>query len=206
VIIPELSVATWGGARLDLAAVTETELIGVEIKGDGDSTARLSLQGMLYSSVCSRMFLLPSSTLREKCLKAKPPGWLMARNGAGSWWHPAKAQGRSRSGFGGDGKLLPTSAVRLVDLLWGDEVKTAIDIHGVYVRQNAGRDAQVVALAEELPLKVLRPTVYWLLYRRRWETARFGVKQIRRPDTVPPFKAEHGAAVMNGSVRTISGT
>src|ERR1700754_1542835 len=86
VIIPELSVANWGGARLDLAAVTQTELIGVEIKGDGDSTARLSLQGMLSSSVCSRMFLLPSGNLREKCLKAKPPGWLMARNGAGGWW------------------------------------------------------------------------------------------------------------------------
>jgi hypothetical protein len=182
VIIPELSVAAWGGARLDLAAVTETELIGVEIKGDGDSTARLTLQGMLYSSVCSRMFLLPSRDLREKCLKAKPPGWLMARNGAGTWWQAAKAQGRSLSSFGDDDKHLPTSAVRLVDLLWADEIKTAIDIHGVYVGQNLGREAQITALAEELPLKVLRPTVYWLLYRRRWETARFGAKQILRPD------------------------
>jgi hypothetical protein len=182
VIIPELSVATWGGARLDLAAVTETELIGVEIKGDGDSTARLSLQGMLYSSVCSRMFLLPSKNLREKCLKAKPPGWLMARNGAGAWWQAAKVQGRSSSSFGSDGKHLRTSAVRLVDLLWADEVNTAIDIHGVYVGQKTGRDARVTALAEELPLRVLRPTVYWLLHRRRWELARFGAKQILRPD------------------------
>jgi hypothetical protein len=182
VIIPELGVAAWGGARLDLAAVTETELIGVEIKGDGDSTARLTLQGMLYSSVCTRMFLLPSKNLREKCLKAKPPGWLMARNGAGGWWQASKAQGRSGAGFGGDGKHLPTSAVRLVDLLWADEVKVAIDIHGVYAGQNLGREAQVAALAEELPLKVLRPTVYWLLNRRRWETARFGSKQILRPD------------------------
>jgi hypothetical protein len=183
VIIPELSVASWGGARLDLAAVTENQLIGVEIKGDGDSPARLSLQGMLYSSVCSRIFLLTSKDLRDRCLKAKPPGWLMARNGRGQWWNATHPRGNAQGGHGHDGKHLPTSAIRLVDLLWSEEIKTAIDIHGVYLPQNAGRDACVHALAEELPLRVLRPTVYWLLYRRRWEHGRMP-KSVWRPDAV----------------------
>ena len=51
IIVTELSVADWGGALVDVAAITETEIVGVEIKGDGDSPARLKLQGMAYGRV-----------------------------------------------------------------------------------------------------------------------------------------------------------
>ena len=33
IIVTELSVADWGGARIDVAAITEEEVVGVEIKG-----------------------------------------------------------------------------------------------------------------------------------------------------------------------------
>ena len=33
-IVSELSVADWGGARVDVAAITECEIVGVEIKGE----------------------------------------------------------------------------------------------------------------------------------------------------------------------------
>ena len=66
-------------------------------------------------------------------------------------------------------------------MLWTAEVKMAIDIHGVFVPQ---KHSLALALAEEVPLKLLRPTVYWLLHRRKWESARFGAKLIYRPANV----------------------
>jgi len=181
VIIPELSVGSWGSARLDIAAVLPDELIGVEIKGDGDSIARLSLQGMIYSAVCSRMFLYTSTKLRPACVKALPPGWCMARNTDGLWWEVAKEEGSFNYGHHCDRRPLPTSPIRLVDTLWASELKMLIDIHGVFIPQKKGREARVKAVADEVPLKLLRPTVYWLLHRRQWEDARFGAKLIYRP-------------------------
>lgn len=184
VIVPELSVASWGHARVDVAAVTEKELIGVEIKGEGDSTARLSLQGMQYSSVCSRMFLLPCAALRDKCVAAKPPGWLMATNSDGEWWSNTDKRGDGQPGFGSDYRPLPISPIRLVDMLWAAELHTALEIHGIFVPQKkAGGGNRAKTLAEELPLKVLQPTVYWLLHRRRWEQGMYP-KQVWRPDGV----------------------
>ena len=77
VIVPELSVADWGSAMVDVAAITETEIVGVEIKGEGDSPSRLELQGLRYGQVCRRMWLLctPEGTLADRCNKRIPSGW-----------------------------------------------------------------------------------------------------------------------------------
>ena len=76
-ITTELSVAEWGGASVDVAAITLSEIVGVEIKGEGDSPTRLELQGLTYGRVCRRMWLLPTpeGTLAERCAKKKPKGW-----------------------------------------------------------------------------------------------------------------------------------
>lgn len=179
VIIPELSVASWGGARLDVAAVTPTELVGVEIKGEGDSTARLQLQGLMYSPVCTRIFLLSAPSLRERCRAAKPPGWLMATNGDGDFWSH-KATNR---GFDDDYKIMPTSPYRLVDMLWADEMRYLFNAHDVQP-ENVGRSRQEArwrAIANQVPMGKLQPSVYRILYRRRWEAARMP-KRVWRPE------------------------
>lgn len=184
VIIPELSVASWGGARLDVAAVTPTELIGVEIKGEGDSTARLALQGMQYGAVCTRLFLLPCDSLRDKCVNAKPPGWLMARNKSGDWWiNKGDDDPWGNRGHGYDGKTLPTSPARLVEMLWAPEVKMLGDIHRIHVPggQKMGYEGRAAHIAREVPLTQLQPAVYWLIHRRKWESARMP-KTVWRPD------------------------
>jgi hypothetical protein len=178
VIIPELSVATWGSARLDVAAVTMGQLIGVEIKGDGDSIGRLQLQGWAYSMVATRMFLLPSHRMRDKCEKARPPGWLMAKNSEGRWWTNGEEPNR---GYGYDGKSLAHSPHRMIEMLWSDEIRylaRALDVNTNGVR---GYEAIGHAIAEQIPLGVLRPKVYRLLHNRRWESGRIP-KQVWRPD------------------------
>lgn len=73
----ELSVAEWGGASVDVAAITSSEVVGVEVKGEGDSPSRLELQGLKYGRVCKHMWLLPTpdGTLGSRCDKKKPAGW-----------------------------------------------------------------------------------------------------------------------------------
>lgn len=180
VIIPELSVATWGGARLDVAAVTENQLIGVEIKGEGDSIGRLALQGWAYSMVATQMFLLPCEKLRKKCVEAKPPGWLMATNEDGEWFNPDPEKRYGR-GFGWDGKRLSQSPHRMVEMLWADEIRYLVRALDVDVFGLRGYEALGHALAEQVPIGKLRPKVYRLLYQRRWESGRMP-KKVWRPD------------------------
>ncbi len=74
-ILHELSLAEYGGALVDVAAILPDQIVGIEIKGEGDSHARLALQGGMYSRVCRTMHMLADESLREKCRKAMPPGW-----------------------------------------------------------------------------------------------------------------------------------
>lgn len=188
VIIPELSVGHWGTARIDVCAVTPTELIGVEIKGEGDSASRLRLQGMTYSSVCSRMFLLPSPGLRKQCLKAKPPGWLMATREDGEFWSASDHRGDYQPGFDQDFRPMPTSAIRLVDMLWADEIRYLFNAHdcklppdALLVRDKRAGKPKAWAIAEQVPMGKLQPSIYRILYRRRWEAGTYA-KQVWRPD------------------------
>lgn len=73
----EFSVAHYGTALVDVAAVTPEQIVGVEIKGEGDTVSRLKLQGEMYPRVCRTMFLLPAPSLVEKCRDHKPYGWSM---------------------------------------------------------------------------------------------------------------------------------
>ena len=76
-ITRELSLGSWGVASVDVAAICDDQIVGVELKGDGDSPSRLKLQGAMYGRVCRTMFLLASPSLTERCQKHKPPEWQM---------------------------------------------------------------------------------------------------------------------------------
>ena len=74
-IVTELSVGNWGSASIDIAAITDSHIIGVEIKGEGDSPTRLDRQGLAYGMVAKEMWLLPSPCSSEKTFKHRPPCW-----------------------------------------------------------------------------------------------------------------------------------
>lgn len=75
IIVRELSVADWGGASLDLGAITRDRIVGVEIKGDGDGPTRLDRQGISYGMVAREMWLLCAPSVQDKCFARRPPGW-----------------------------------------------------------------------------------------------------------------------------------
>lgn len=75
IIVTELSVGDWGAASIDVAAITPTHIVGVEIKGEGDSPTRLARQGITYGMVAREMWLLCDLSLQDKCFARRPKGW-----------------------------------------------------------------------------------------------------------------------------------
>lgn len=73
-IVPEFVCGALASARIDVAAITSQGIHGIEIKGDGDTHARLASQGPLFLGVCSTVRLLCSPNC-PKILEHTPAGW-----------------------------------------------------------------------------------------------------------------------------------
>lgn len=168
-IVPELSIGTWGGALLDVAAITETEIIGIEIKGEGDSPARLPLQASLYSKAATRMFFLPCPALEERCFKHLPGAWgkLVARDSVielklTDWERTAIERYGEQPA-----KRLCTAPGQLLQCLWREDLDAIARIHQV-ITGKVGVEGLRDKLAEALPLSVLVPETCMALRRRKW--------------------------------------
>jgi hypothetical protein len=173
-IVPELSIGTWGAALLDVAAITTNEIIGVEIKGEGDSPARLPLQAAIYSKAATRMFFLPCPQLEERCFKHIPVSWgkLVVRDGKIEQKLPAWKQREADLGWKVEtaGKLC-TAPAQLLQCLWRDE----LDLIAVRCAIITGKvDVETLRweLAEQVPLRRLRSEVCDALLNRKWGTQR----------------------------------
>ena len=75
-IVPEFVCGYGGDARVDLAAITPDGIIGVEIKGEGDTHARLASQGPAFIAVCSSVYFLYAPTLAKSMAKHRPKFWM----------------------------------------------------------------------------------------------------------------------------------
>lgn len=154
-IIRELSIGAWGSAVLDVAAIMPNEIIGCEIKGEGDTVKRLAMQEALYSKAATRMFLLADESLALKCKKElRGLGWSVRVPGEGlptviPRMHNAPAQ--------------------LLEALIGDELKRICKTLGEAVPKS-GSVVQTMldTLSENYPLSTLRPLTCRALRERDW--------------------------------------
>ena len=167
-IVRELSIGDYGAAMLDLAAITETEIIGVEIKGIGDSPTRLKLQGVLYSKAAQRMYLLPTPALLARCEKHAPSLWQLLCIEDGEikhhGWYARSANKQPPK--------LPTAPAQLLQAF---EKRELVELAG-RLRVAASMRMSVVAIATEIaelvPLRELVPAACKLLRERDW--AKYG--------------------------------
>lgn len=201
VIVPEMSVADWGGARIDVAAITDAEIVGVEIKGEGDSPTRLELQGLRYGQVARQMWLLvtPEGTLRERCEKKRPANWglLEVHDGEVRPANRATKLGPpKKSGSGGvyygtiadpdsykpstAHQLKQQCAFAMCGTLWRDE------LHDIAVREGLAPSPRMRVsdltdlVIESLPVPTLHGAMIDQLRNRKW-----GPKTVidpRRPE------------------------
>ena len=154
----ELAVAKYGDAMLDVAAITESEIIGIEVKGDGDSASRLERQGWVYARAARRMWLLPAPSLWTSTTKKKPRGWGLLEPTGGNLSEYYAAD------------LLPNAPAALVDVLWKPELIKVAAEFGVAINKKSGCHLIADAVAEAVPLGKLRPTVCRFLRERRWSS------------------------------------
>lgn len=188
VIVPELSVADWGAALIDVAAITDEEIIGIEIKGDGDSPTRLELQGLRYGQVARKMWLLPTpnGTLADRCQKKKPTGWgtLEVVSGIVRPKNTAMKLGPvEKTDYGTRQPMVPDPDAYRPDTvsdsqqfnpwaicgtLWRDELHAIAQLQGM----NPGSKARVhdltMSLIERMPVPELHDAMICQLRNRQW--------------------------------------
>ena len=199
IIVPELSVADWGGARIDVGAITDNEIVGVEIKGDGDSPTRLDLQGLVYGKVARRMWLLPTpeGTLAERCAKKKPMGWgtLEVHGGEVRPKNVARKLGDVEiTSYGTRQRWVPDQDTYKPDdagwsmrqcpwamcgTLWRDELYEVARLNNVKTKGRALVSALTDAICEQMPVPKLHDAMIDQLRRREWR----GLKKGKIIDT-----------------------
>jgi hypothetical protein len=169
-VVREFSLAQWGGALIDLAAITPTEIIGIEIKGKGDSPARLKLQGAMYSQVCTRIYLLATPEIQGVIDRNghRPTGWDMLTMSGGEITNP-RARYRDQQP-----QHWPMNcAGRMLEVLWKNELMRTAKILRVDAVQKDGKASIIRRVADLVPLGKIRPAVIKQLRSRDW-----GDKQV----------------------------
>ncbi len=149
-LVPELCVGNWGAASIDVAAVTEAEIIGIEVKGVGDSPSRLERQGIAYGMVASRMWLLPTPSLEARCWKARPAGWgrLVIREGECVVYVGDEVEHRPEPTPGGGTVYKPH---KIGEVLHRDSLADLVEYYGARTMQHASGAVMLGVLwADEL--------------------------------------------------------
>jgi hypothetical protein len=211
IVIRELSVADWGGASLDVAAVTEAHIVGVEVKGEGDSPSRLDRQGLSYGMVVREMWLLCAPSLERSCFPRRPKGWgrLEVRDGRVRPFNLATkagppeqvAEGRIRyPSIRDDTRYMPDRAREqrhqtpwtLCGALWREELLAIARRYGLSC---GGRAALVEPLTEaicgSLPVTLIHDEMVRALRTRRWRNKRV-------LDTRPSLEVDASASASGG--------
>ena len=166
-IVRELSVGKWGKALIDVAAILPDRIVGIEIKGEGDSPSRLERQGWVYSRVASEMFLLPAPCLDDAAERHKPVGW----------WRLAVADGKIH-GFNLDKRLytghqygpdrLPNAPAALLECLITKELRKLGKALTPGIDIGRTVPTMIAAISEHAPLARIRAGVCETLRARNW--------------------------------------
>lgn len=171
-ITHELSVAEYGGALVDVAAILPDRIVGVEIKGEGDSPRRLMRQGYLYSRVCRTMHILCDPEVWKQCAKHVPDGWgvleIAPEKNDFNSYNVCEVSGLAtykwrtpdETGYG-------LSPVSLAAMPWTKEydefelqLKTGLP---------STKAACIKAVVERYPLRLIEKAVCQVLLQRNWE-------------------------------------
>lgn len=158
-IVRELSVGDWGGAQLDIAAITETCIVGIEIKGDGDSLTRLRLQERLYSKAARHMYLLPTASLLLKIKKQNRGLWPIL--------HIVDGQVRKYTKYATP--PLPVAPRQILQALCGKELKEVCKRAGLYAKGFTKVRQWSDLIVDQLPLPLIEQHVCTMLRERNWD-------------------------------------
>jgi hypothetical protein len=191
VVTHELSVAEYGHALVDVAAITPDFIHGIEIKGEGDSPARLALQGGMYSRVCRKMHLLCCPTIASRCMKHLPYGWGVlhadatpAAKGDYERFDHCEVSGLATPKFESVDKVgYCLAPVALAAMPWTKEYNLFEEALGTHIPD---RKAAVIAkVVEKCTVRQIEKAVCTVLRQRDWE-----LKEVNIPAALEKAKAD----------------
>ena len=188
-IVRELSIGNWGSALIDLVAICDDEIIGIEIKGDGDSPTRLGLQQALYSKAADRMWILPSPDLENRCFEGKHKvtrewGRLVLRDGK---IEPFKYSWGAESKPG----KLAIAPAQLLEALWKAELQFIAAGERCNSHSRMKVDELVDEISELVPLRNIRKAVCGRLLERDWAEKRNDAISMNEHMKKLGYKGEH---------------
>ncbi len=169
IIVRELGVDGYGAARLDVAAITDRKIVGVEVKGDGDSAARLELQGWSYGRAVTEMWLLPSPDLVKACHRKRPANWGLLEVYEGSV--------RMAMNTPAYGAALPIAMAQpledhapatMLRVLWRDELLLAAERTKTPLWGASTRAKIAAAILKHCSVSTVHDEMIWALRNRVW--------------------------------------
>ncbi|MBO3760373.1 hypothetical protein [Ciceribacter sp. L1K22] len=204
-IVHELNVAGQGTNRIDVAAITPTAIVGVEIKSKKDTLKRLEEQWAAFSKCCH--FVIVAA--HEKHFKPYSDRWYGTHEpplslldhplffGASGkvkqrhiWPYPEpEPTGRLRPWNVFDplqNTLLQPRAYNMLDMLWADELRRECERHRIDARQRRPRHDMIQDMVWLMTGKEIAHAVCRQLRARRFAEADPPVLEMADAVSVAP--------------------
>lgn len=176
-IVEELSVAEFGGALVDVAAILPDRIIGIEVKGRGDSHRRLALQGAMFSRVCRSMYLLACPSIQKACSAARLPGWgeLLVQGAQSADLVQCRASGLlAGAHYVADETGYALAPVALAAMPWTKEYPLFREVLGAREALPRSKPKSIEKVASHYPLRVIERAVCRVLRKRDWRARSVG--------------------------------
>lgn len=148
-----------GKSRADIVMVTETSLVGVEIKSDADTYVRLAGQVKDYNIFFDSNMIVAGST-HAAHIKEHVPDW---------WGIITVEELEDRVDFYIYREMRPNPAPdikRQMTLLWRPELAHIQELNGMAKYKEKSKQFVIEKIAEKIPLEVLKRQISGELFER----------------------------------------
>lgn len=216
-VVTEMPVGHGGRASIDVAAICADQIVGVEIKGEGDSPSRLKLQGPVYDRICRQVYLLACPGFETRIQSHRPNDWKPifvkgdpVKFPPDSPLHEPRSLSQNKADYCGPlhrGVGLGLCPAALAGLIWTNEYgllhDALLDVRDSHPWDDfkkipiawSGRlkDDKIASIAANIPLCFLEPAVCTVLRARPdWKLSKkeLAIRMARNEERIAKMKAE----------------
>lgn len=164
-----------GKTRTDVIMVTEASLVGIEIKSDADTYARLARQVKDYNRVFDYNIVAVGSRHANSIKEHVPEYWgiitIEEQNGIDFYWYrePKKNPKRERT----------VMFRNQFSLLWRPEIAHIQEKNNLPKYKNFGKDKVIRKIMEKLPEEILKKDICEALFERDYTTIQETIQQYK---------------------------
>lgn len=170
---------TIGKSRADLVMVLEQELIGIEIKSDADTYARIARQVKDYDIFFDKNIAVVGSSHAHHITEHIPPHWgiitVEQQNSSVDFYILRQPQ------------INPNKTLaRKIKILWRPELAHIQEKYNLYAYRQKSKEFVQAYLLETLPESVLQAEISSALFERDYSTIRETINSYRQSRGAKP--------------------